>query len=368
MTWFEIKMIAPKIGEARIYDYIGKDYWGDGSAVEAKKFIDSIQALGEIDELVLRINSPGGSVFEGTAIYNYLKNQKAKVTVYIDGLAASMATVIAMAGNEINIPENALFMIHNPFGVAYGEAKDMLKMADLLEKMKENAISAYLKSGESSEAISQMMDSETWMTGKEAVKKGFATNLLDAVEAKACIGFDFSRYKNAPESVKMSLPAPVLVNKKEETHPMNVSEFKEKHPELYKQIKDEQMESQKAEINAALAADRKAQADRIADIRNLAIPGYEALTQSAIDDPAMTAEKYSMALLAAQKKEQEAIHKTVIQSMIPPVDEAASTIAPKQTIVPKTLEQATDLWNADPQLKEKFSCPENYFYLHNNKY
>lgn len=179
-NWYEMKALGQNSVEIYVYDEIG--FWG----ITAKEFARDLKELDPKDSIDLRINSPGGSVTDGIAIYNLLKRHKARVNVFVDGLAASMASVIAMAGDTITIPENALMMIHNPWGGAMGDADEMRKTADLLDKMKKALISAYAeKTGMEDDEISALMDSETWMTGAEAVQNGFATQTSDAVELAA---------------------------------------------------------------------------------------------------------------------------------------------------------------------------------------
>lgn len=179
-NWYEIKALGENSVEIYVYDEIG--FWG----ITAKEFARDLKELDPKDGIDLRINSPGGSVTDGIAIYNLLKRHKATVNVFVDGVAASMASVIAMAGDTITIPENALMMIHNPWGGAMGDADEMRKTADLLDKMKKALLSAYAdKTGLDDDEISSMMDAETWMTGAEAVEKGFATQTSDAVELAA---------------------------------------------------------------------------------------------------------------------------------------------------------------------------------------
>lgn len=158
--------------EIVIYEQIGQSFWGDGYG--AKKFNSDLKALGNVKEIVVRLNSPGGDVFDGQTIFNRLLAHKANVTIYIDGLAASIASVIAMAGDKVVMAENALFMIHNPWSFAMGTSDDMRSTADVLDKVKDALLTAYTrKSDLSEEKISSLMDNETWMTAKEALEFGF---------------------------------------------------------------------------------------------------------------------------------------------------------------------------------------------------
>lgn len=177
------------VTEISIYDEIGM--WG----ITAKDFAKDLKETPKGQDINLHINSPGGSVTDGIAIYNMLKRHEGAVHVFIDGIAASMASVIAMAGNTITMPENTLMMIHNPWGGAIGDAEELRKTADVLDKMKESLISAYAsKSGKDHDEISQIMDAETWYTGAEAVEHGFATDLEGEVQLAA--SFDLSKLDN----------------------------------------------------------------------------------------------------------------------------------------------------------------------------
>ena len=144
-----------------------------GDEVTPKLFKDELN-LGEGD-ITVWINSPGGCVFAAAQIYNMLMNYKGNVTVKIDGLAASAASVIAMAGAEVIMSPVAMMMIHNPMTVAIGDSKEMKKAIDMLAEVKESIINAYeLKTGINRTKISQLMDSESWFNAKKAVELGFA--------------------------------------------------------------------------------------------------------------------------------------------------------------------------------------------------
>jgi len=162
-----------------LYDEIGA--FGAGS----KQFLGDLAKLAG-QHIHLRINSPGGSVIEGTAIYNALRRHKGGVTVHIDALAASMASVIAMAGAPVYIADNALMMIHNPWTVSMGGSEDLRKEADLLDMLKVNLRNAYVrKTGMSETDISAMMDAETWLDAVDAVALGFADAIEEGVAAAA---------------------------------------------------------------------------------------------------------------------------------------------------------------------------------------
>ena len=167
--------------EIFIYDEIG------GCGVEANQFIQDIEALGEVEQIDLRISSWGGSIVEGNVIFNAIKRHPANVTVYIDGVAASMASVIAMAGDEVLMADNALLMIHNPWTVAVGESKELRKEADLMDKMKSAIINAYSRSNYSTEELEELMDATTWFTADEAMEAGLIDGTVEGLKAAASV-------------------------------------------------------------------------------------------------------------------------------------------------------------------------------------
>jgi ATP-dependent Clp endopeptidase proteolytic subunit ClpP len=190
-SWFTAKAGADSSADVAIYDEIGM--WG----VSARDFRDALKELGQVEQINLSINSPGGSVFDGIAIHNMLARHKAKVTVHIDGVAASIASVIAMAGDEIVMPQNAMMMIHNPAGVVVGQSKDMRDMAEALDKIRDAIVSSYARRTKmQSEEINALLDAETWLTAGEAVEMGFADRTTEPVQMAA--SFDLSKFKHPP--------------------------------------------------------------------------------------------------------------------------------------------------------------------------
>lgn len=200
MPYYMIRAQADEeSAEILLYGDIGKGGWfSEGNG--AKKFAEDLKALGKVKNLDIRINSGGGSVFEGHAIYNTLRRHSAKKTVYVDGIAASIASEIAMAGDKVVMPKNSIMMIHDPFGMVVGDAEDMRKMADSLDKIKEGMISAYMrKTRMSRENIWNLMSDETWMTADEAVEMGFADETDEPMRMAA--HFDLSKFKRVPENL-----------------------------------------------------------------------------------------------------------------------------------------------------------------------
>ena len=194
--------------EIYLYGVIGADWFGDG--ISAKQFATDLKALGSVKNIDLRINSEGGSVFDGKAMYSLLKEHPAKVTVHVDGLAASAASFIAMAGDTINIAEGAFVMIHNAYMMAVGDAREMRRSADMLETVNNTIIDTYVaRTKGDRKAIMKMMDDETWMAGAEAVQNGFADNMVANLKVAASVSHP-DRFKNIPKSLKNSRAASAL--------------------------------------------------------------------------------------------------------------------------------------------------------------
>lgn len=184
----KIQQSANNTADIYIYGDIWDSWWSDetNSAICLK---DKLLELGDISEINLHINSLGGDVFEGLAMFNLLKQHKATVKVYIDGIAASIASVIAMAGDEIYMPKNSMMMIHNCWTYECGNAKDLRKAADDLDKIMEASIESYLsKVNIERDELVELLDGETWLTAQECLDKGFCTKILpisDDIEQSA---------------------------------------------------------------------------------------------------------------------------------------------------------------------------------------
>ena len=199
--WYEIEAKTGSLAEVWIYEEIGTDFWGEG--LTAKKFVEEIAAL-QVDHIALHINSPGGSVFDGQAIFNAVERHPATVTSYIDGLAASIAGVIALAGDTVEMAQNALFMIHDPFGFAMGTSADMRQMAGILDKVGETILGVYTRtSGGDPEEIAAAMHAETWYTAAEAKAAGYVDTVAKPVKAAAMSRFDLKGmgYHHAQEAL-----------------------------------------------------------------------------------------------------------------------------------------------------------------------
>lgn len=320
--WNLVKNDEEKSAELILYGSIGSDeYWDD---ISDKAFKQDIENLGDVENIILHINSPGGSVFSAVAIANTLKNHKAKITANIDGLAASAATIITSACDTVKMPKNALFMVHNPITFAYGNNQDMQKTLEMLNKVKNSIIETYLnKAKTDKETLSELMDNETWMSAEEAKEYGFIDEILDenvekeVIENKLIINnmaFDISRFKNFKEK-KNQEPRVINIsvnstgnpeeiadkfrnilnsteNQKNEGGNMTLEELKNKFPELYNQIFNEGEE-------AGVTKER----ERMREIDNLDVSNYSELVENAKYNEPVEASVLAVNILNKQKEE-----------------------------------------------------------------
>jgi len=208
--WYDLKAARNAAGktvaELRIYDDIG--FWG----TTAKAFVNELDAVAkDADEILVAVNSGGGDVFDGFAIYNALRRYSGKVTARVDGIAASAASLVVMAGDTIVMPENAMMMIHNAWTIAAGDAAQMRKTAELLDKTRDGIVAAYRnKCGLTDDEIVAMMDAETWMTASEAKDRGFADQIEAPVKLQASVRTEelLARFEHTPEALLKALEAP----------------------------------------------------------------------------------------------------------------------------------------------------------------
>lgn len=196
-SWYSVKaQAASDLAEISIFDEIG--FWG----VTAKDFITDLKKI-DAKNLTVFINSPGGSVFDGLAIYNSLRQHPANITVKVMGVAASAASFIAMAGDKIVMPENAFLMVHNPMGAVFGNAEEMREWADTLDKIAASLVGIYVaRTGKSEDEIKALLDAETWLTASEAVSLGFADEM--EAEMKIAASFDIEQL---PENIRAAFDA-----------------------------------------------------------------------------------------------------------------------------------------------------------------
>lgn len=218
--WWRITNQGNKTAEVQIYGTISDEKFYEED-VTPSEFKAELDALGDIDLLNVHINSPGGSVFAGFTLYNILKRHPASVATHVDGMAASIASVVLQAADERVMATNGMVMIHNPMAIALGYAEDMRKVADDLDKIREPIVKSYSdRASVSDDEIKTMMDAETWMTAEEAVEKGFADTVDESTFASATakggslvvngMTFDVARFNNfdASRFTVAASPAP----------------------------------------------------------------------------------------------------------------------------------------------------------------
>ncbi|WP_342665482.1 head maturation protease, ClpP-related [Paucisalibacillus globulus] len=200
-----VKNLTNKSADLYIYGEIvdNTDWKWDETDVMPDDVLDVLKQVDDLDNLNIYINSPGGSVFAGLAIYNMLKRNKAHKKAYIDGLGASMGSVIPFAADEVFIPSNAFLMIHKPWIFAMGNAIDIRKVADDLDDIETGLVKIYednLKDGVDIETIKQMMAEETWLNGDEAAKY-FNVTVIEAKNVAACSSDLLERYNKTPKKL-----------------------------------------------------------------------------------------------------------------------------------------------------------------------
>ena len=300
-------------------DISSTTWWGD--EVTPRQFTEELNALGNVPEIVVRINSGGGDVFAANAIYTRLKDNAATITVKIDGWAASAATIVAMAGDVIEIPGNGVFMVHDPKMGARGyfSAEDFVKAAEELNVIKHSIVNGYaLKTKKDPEEIAAIMAAETWYDGKQAVDAGFCDRLMfeDAQTTVENMGkvvvnsvsMDLERFPNLSVSLLNRLTASAsggftntknqIEQKRSEEVMDGIKDIKTPEglraafPDLVKQIED-------AATAAATAAERK----RIQDIEGVALAGFETIVNAAKFEKPVSAGDVATQIVAAQKKQ-----------------------------------------------------------------
>ena len=206
-TWFSVRNAAREDTgpvEILIYDKIGKD-WFDGSGVEAGAFAEALREIPKDRDIVVGINSPGGNVWDGLAIYHQLQMRGDRVTTRIDGLAASIASVIALAGREVSMPKEALYMIHDPSGLVMGTAEDARKLAIQLDAHGDAIADVYAaKAGGSRKDWREKMRAETWFNGDQAFQSKLVDRTTNAKPMKA--SFDLTNFRRVPEALGEANP------------------------------------------------------------------------------------------------------------------------------------------------------------------
>lgn len=309
--WDFVTPSGEKPAELILYgDISSTSWWGD--EITPRQFSEELKGLGDIAEIVVRINSGGGDVFAANAIYTRLKDHPAHITVKIDGWCGSAATIIAMAGDVVMIPGAGAFMLHDPaMGVrGYYHAADFTKLAQELEVIKNCIVNAYaLKTGKNREEIAELMAAETWYTGTEAVENGFCDELMfedvqTQVENGAkvlvnSVSMDISRFQHFPQRLVDRLQRQEgglfhsgQSQKKEEKvmelDMKTVGDLKAAFPDLIKQIEDSAAESERK---------------RIQDIEGVAMEGFDDLVRAAKFEKPVAAADVAMQIIAKQKEQ-----------------------------------------------------------------
>ena len=291
-------------------------WWGD--EITPKQFADDLAALGDVSTIHLRINSPGGDVFAASAIYNLLKAHKAKVVTHVDGLAASAASVIAIAGDEVIMPGNAMMMVHNPWTYMAGDARDMRKMADTLDTVRDTIIASYqAKTGMERQALINLMNSETWLTAEQAKEYGFADTVAEPVKVAASVwpgrfkvnnqDMDFSAMKVWPGALLASAegvetasgePTPDEPGEPEPegTEPEPTSGEPEASAEPEPAGSEPEPPADTEPVPEDPVAQDRARMQAIDEIA-AKVPGSEALANKAKYEEPMTAEQFAVAVL-----------------------------------------------------------------------
>lgn len=219
MKFWKVKAKAEEdAGELVIYgDISGSKFWGD--EVTATEIRNALNGLGDIKQLDIYINSGGGDVFVGNAIYNILKAHPAYKVAHIDGLAASAASIVAMAADKVVMPKNSLFMIHKPYAYVSGNTDELMKIIEVLERVENGFVDIYSsKTGLDEKEIREMMAAESWFSAEEAYKAKFADEIDEGVMVAACVSngtleingltAETGKYRNFPE-LKMKHVIPI---------------------------------------------------------------------------------------------------------------------------------------------------------------
>lgn len=204
-SWFNVQAAADgKTARVEVRGYIGE--WG----LNDRDFIAAVEAHGEVDTIEVAINSRGGEVDHALSIFNFLKNHPAKVNMRVEGVAMSAASIILMAGDEIEMPANAILMIHSPWSFASGNAADLRQAADVLDTFESALLETYqARTGKTAEALKTMLAEETFMTAKEAVANGFADRVI-ALKPEARAASAVAAGLSMAYATALSIPLDVL--------------------------------------------------------------------------------------------------------------------------------------------------------------
>ncbi|WP_068775766.1 head maturation protease, ClpP-related [Paenibacillus sp. FJAT-26967] len=309
-NFWQFNSLSPSEGELILYGDIRseKPWWSEGDdGVYPRQFSSDLNSLGDVAKITVRVNSRGGDVSAATAIYTRLKSHAAVVTIIVEGMAASAATIIMMAGDVVKAPAAAQVMIHDPLLMLYGmyNAEDMDKMKAILETSKNSIMNAYInKTGRDREELSAMMTQEKWMTAEEAKGEGFVDEILfeEKVEASLTndnrfmvvnsVAHDMTQFSSRPDlnkSPAVSFPTiPLLSNKSKERVPTleikNIDDFKTAYPDIFNQV---------------VAAAKKDERERMKSIDEISNSIADELVASAKYDEPMSAAELALKAMKA---------------------------------------------------------------------
>jgi ATP-dependent protease ClpP protease subunit len=289
---YEIRAAGEDSTELLIYGDIGESWWGEG--VEAKNVVKELQSI-DTKNILVRVNSYGGSVADGLAIYNALKRHSAKITIVIEGVAVSIASLIAMSGDTIEIAENAMLMIHAPWGSSAGNSKEMRDYADLLDKYAESMASSYMsKSGKSREDVLLLLtDGEDhWYNASEAVEEGFADVLTEELQIAA--SFDLSRFKQKPAAIAAAYNKPKA---KVEAKPIEETQMTDEEKKAAAAKAEKELKTQTAK-NTLKAEDQRKTGVRAAFSPFMKNEGMQELCDTCIDNSEISAFDANQKILA----------------------------------------------------------------------
>ena len=218
-SFFDIKAsVDGKSADVFIYGEITKWAWEEFGEMSSTIFKEKLDEVEDIDTIHLYVNSPGGSVFEGVAIANMIKRHKARVIAHVDALAASIASVLIMAADEIRMPSNSMLMIHNAWTWASGNAEALRKAADDLERINQSTMQMYLeKAGDklNEDTLKELLDNETWLSAEEALNYGLCDVVEESNSMVASISDKYKKqYKNLPQLLQQQKPTEMSADEK----------------------------------------------------------------------------------------------------------------------------------------------------------
>lgn len=345
-----------------VYGVIG-GFFGD---VTAQSFRSDLKNAGNVKQINLHVHSPGGNVFEGMAMYEMLRSHPAKVITYVDGLAASMGSVLMFAGEERHIVENGWVMIHNPSATVHGTAKDLRKSAEVAQKMQDKFINLYESNTSlTKEEIEQYMEDEAMFSAEEALEHGFATHIDGESEVDIAAYTGISTEKAPQALLTMVMSAAEKSNKKEPGEnpkenerdiDMNITMelLKADYADLVDQIKSEGVE-------AALKSGAETERQRIQGVLEQSVAGCEEMVQEMAFDGKTTGPEAAVKVLAQLKVVGEAKLNELESESNEPAGTSHEEPAPAKTDEPITMEtQITDAWNANPELHASFIDFDGY--------